>query len=127
MSAVPLSAVPEVSDETSEPAFSRLRVPEPTELSPELRALVEQHHGENWIRALTLNGPTARRFASYFESLEDRYSIDALILSNWPLIEEAERFADLVLPLLNLDYTAPPLARTTAVEPHSVVRALAAE
>lgn len=60
-----------------------------------------------------------QQVAERIHELETDYGIDALILSNWPLIEEAERFADLVLPLLNLDYDAPALSRPTADLPHA--------
>lgn len=65
MSVIPLSvaAVPEPEE------FSRLRVPSERQLDPESRALVERHQGDRWIRALSLNPATARRFATYFENL----------------------------------------------------------
>jgi uncharacterized peroxidase-related enzyme len=50
-------------------AIARLTVPERGTEQPEAQALVERHHGDNWIRALALNLETARRFADYFESL----------------------------------------------------------
>ncbi|WP_338837645.1 LLM class flavin-dependent oxidoreductase [Gordonia polyisoprenivorans] len=55
-----------------------------------------------------------KQVADRIHELEEEYSIDSLILSNWPLAEEAERFADLVLPLLDLDHDAPALSRPTA-------------
>lgn len=61
--------------------------------------------------------------AERIHELETDYDIDALILSSWPLLEEAERFADLVLPLLDLDYDAPPLSGRTGSEPHDVAAA----
>ncbi|MDR5836084.1 peroxidase-related enzyme [Caballeronia sp. LZ034LL] len=51
--------------------LSRLAVPAPDTLDEEIRALVERHGGDNWIRALALNPATARRFAQYFEGLFD--------------------------------------------------------
>jgi uncharacterized peroxidase-related enzyme len=49
--------------------ISRLDVPGPDTLSDDLRQLIEQHGGDNWIRALSLNPDTARRFTQYFEKL----------------------------------------------------------
>src|SRR5262245_46118245 len=64
MSAIPLAAVSAASE-----AFSRLRVPSERQLDPSSRALVDRHHGDRWIRALSLNPATAQRFAGYFEAL----------------------------------------------------------
>ncbi|SAL28487.1 peroxidase-related enzyme [Caballeronia humi] len=50
-------------------ALGRLDVPEHDALSDDIRQLIEQHHGDNWIRALSLNPDTARRFTQYFEKL----------------------------------------------------------
>ena len=49
--------------------IGRLDVPGHETLSDDLRQLVEQHGGDNWIRALSLNPDTARRFTQYFEKL----------------------------------------------------------
>jgi len=49
--------------------IGRLNVPEFDTLSDDLRQLIEQHGGDNWIRALSLNPDTARRFTQYFEKL----------------------------------------------------------
>ncbi|MDR5769758.1 MULTISPECIES: peroxidase-related enzyme [unclassified Caballeronia] len=49
--------------------IGRLDVPTHDALSDDLRQLVEQHGGDNWIRALSLNADTARRFTQYFEKL----------------------------------------------------------
>ncbi|CAH2602686.1 Peroxidase-related enzyme [Rhodovastum atsumiense] len=49
--------------------ISRLPVAERGSEAPAARALVEQHHGENWIRALALNPDFAARFSAYFQSL----------------------------------------------------------
>jgi alkanesulfonate monooxygenase len=62
-----------------------------------------------------------QQVAERIHELEEDYDIDALILSNWPLIEESERFADLVLPLLDLDYDAPPVPGRTGNESHGIV------
>jgi uncharacterized peroxidase-related enzyme len=50
-------------------SFSRLPVPATHEPPGDVRELVDQHHGDHWIRALSLNPDTARRFAGYFGSL----------------------------------------------------------
>ena len=63
-----------------------------------------------------------RQVADRIRELEADHGIDALILSNWPLIEEAERFADLVLPLLDLDYTGPQIDVRTAAQPHAAAQ-----
>lgn len=55
-----------------------------------------------------------QQVADRIHELEEDLGIDSLILSNWPLAEEADRFADLVLPLLDLDHDAPQLSRPTA-------------
>jgi uncharacterized peroxidase-related enzyme len=61
-------------------AIGRLDVPEDDTLSADIRQLIEQHGGDNWIRALSLNPATARRFTQYFEKLfsatEGRLPID---------------------------------------------------
>ena len=49
--------------------ISGLRVPGAGELPEATRQLRARHHDENWIAALSLNGDTAGRFASYFEHL----------------------------------------------------------
>lgn len=49
--------------------ISRLRIPNDSELSPETRKLIAQHHGDNWTRAFSLNPDTARRFVTYYEDL----------------------------------------------------------
>jgi uncharacterized peroxidase-related enzyme len=54
VTAGPLSRLPLVDEETS-PA--------------DIRALLARHLRENWVRALSLNPDTARRFAGYFEHL----------------------------------------------------------
>lgn len=51
------------------PDLSRLDVPAPAGLPDDVRALVDAHGGDNWIRALSLNPETARRFVQYFSSL----------------------------------------------------------
>ncbi len=50
-------------------AISRLHVPALEELPEGTRDLAKAHHHENWIRSLSLNPDTARRFAAYFEHL----------------------------------------------------------
>ncbi len=49
--------------------ISRLDVPAASDLPDAARALVDAHHQENWIQALSLNPDTARRFAAYFGDL----------------------------------------------------------
>ncbi len=61
--------MPDTHTTLSPDAIARLPVPAPGAESAEAQALVERHHGENWIRALALNPDTARRFAAYFEDL----------------------------------------------------------
>lgn len=58
-----------------------------------------------------------QQVAGRIRELKAELDVDAFILSSWPLQSEADRFADLVLPLLDLDYEAPPLSRRTAAEP----------
>lgn len=49
----------------------RLAPPASEALSPEVRSLVDSNHGENWIKSLSVNGATAKRFVDYFASLFD--------------------------------------------------------
>jgi len=49
--------------------IGRLEVPDQKALSDDIRALVAHHDGDNWIRALSINPDTARRFTQYFEKL----------------------------------------------------------
>ncbi|MBF2712802.1 peroxidase-related enzyme (plasmid) [Agrobacterium vitis] len=49
--------------------ISRLRIPDESELPEDIQALVDRHHHENWVRALSLNPDTARRFTGHFEHL----------------------------------------------------------
>ncbi|MDQ0475294.1 peroxidase-related enzyme [Labrys wisconsinensis] len=51
--------------------ISRLRPPAEAALPADVRALAEANHRENWIRALSVNPDTARRFAAYFGGLFD--------------------------------------------------------
>jgi uncharacterized peroxidase-related enzyme len=51
--------------------ISRLKPPVVEHLTAELLALNEANHQENWIRALSVNAETARRFVAYFGSLFD--------------------------------------------------------
>jgi uncharacterized peroxidase-related enzyme len=51
--------------------ISRLRLPAEADLADDLRSLAAANHHENWIRVLSLNGGTARRFSAYFGSLFD--------------------------------------------------------
>ncbi|QRM57797.1 peroxidase-related enzyme [Sinorhizobium sp. BG8] len=60
-----------VATSSQSPARFRLPPPSPTELPEDVRTLVEANHEENWIRSLSVNGPTAKRFVSYFASLFD--------------------------------------------------------
>lgn len=58
--------------DVSEPnEISRLRPPAEACLPEDVRALSEAHHRDNWIRALSVNPDTARRFAAYFGGLFD--------------------------------------------------------
>lgn len=49
----------------------RLPPPPPAELQDDIRALAAENHNENWIRSLSVNGATAKRFVGYFASLFD--------------------------------------------------------
>jgi uncharacterized peroxidase-related enzyme len=58
-----------VLKEASASPLSRLPLVD-EEISPDdIRSLLARHVRENWIRALSLNPDTARRFAGYFEHL----------------------------------------------------------
>lgn len=70
--------------------------------------------GQGWGTFIVGN---PQQVADKIRELEHDLGIDALILSNWPLEEEANRFADRVLPLLESDYEAPELSRPTAASP----------
>ncbi|EUC18544.1 UNVERIFIED_ORG: putative peroxidase-related enzyme [Burkholderia sp. CF145] len=58
-----------VIDHIGAPALSRLAVPAQTALPDDIRKLIDEQGGDNWIRALSLNPETARRFVQYFGSL----------------------------------------------------------
>jgi len=51
-----------------------------------------------------------KQVAARIHELQDTLGIDTFILSGWPLIEEAERTAELLFPHLNLDRSLPILA-----------------
>lgn len=53
----------------NEEKISRLENIYVRDLPSDVVKLNESNHGENWIRALSVNPDTARRFASYFGSL----------------------------------------------------------
>ena len=55
--------------QTFEHPISRLPIPETGDLPENVRKVVDAHHQENWVRALSVNGQTVGRFAGYFESL----------------------------------------------------------
>ena len=55
----------------SEAEISRLRPSPNADLTDDVRSLAAANHHENWIRVLSLNPDTARRFAAYFGSLFD--------------------------------------------------------
>ncbi len=50
-----------------------------------------------------------RQVADRLQELQETLGVDAFILSGWPLIDEAERTAELLFPLLNLDLSTPRL------------------
>ncbi len=52
---------------------------------------------------------TPQQVADRIHELQDRLGLDTFILSAYPLIDEAERTAELLFPLLNLDQSAPAL------------------
>ncbi|WP_144107047.1 peroxidase-related enzyme [Paraburkholderia sp. BCC1886] len=58
-----------VLDSRTEAPISRLGAADPESLPDDISKLVEAHGGDNWIRALSLNPDTARRFVRYFEQL----------------------------------------------------------
>ena len=58
-----------VIDHIGAPALSRLAVPAQATLPDDIRKLIDEQGGDNWIRALSLNPETARRFVQYFGSL----------------------------------------------------------
>ena len=49
--------------------ISRLGPADEASLPEDVRALLADHHHENWIQVLSVNPDTARRFAAYFGSL----------------------------------------------------------
>ena len=49
--------------------ISRLRPPAEATIPDDVRSLAEANHRENWIRALSVNPETARRFTAYFGNL----------------------------------------------------------
>jgi uncharacterized peroxidase-related enzyme len=51
--------------------ISRLRLPADADLADDIRSLNAANHDENWIRVLSVNPETARRFTAYFGSLFD--------------------------------------------------------
>jgi uncharacterized peroxidase-related enzyme len=51
--------------------ISRLRLPADADLADDIRALNAANLDENWIRVLSVNPETARRFTAYFGSLFD--------------------------------------------------------
>jgi uncharacterized peroxidase-related enzyme len=51
--------------------ISRLRLPADADLADDIRSLTATNHDENWIRVLSVNPDTARRFTAYFGSLFD--------------------------------------------------------
>jgi uncharacterized peroxidase-related enzyme len=55
----------------AEAEISRLRLPSDADLADDIRSLTAANHDENWIRVLSVNPETARRFTSYFGSLFD--------------------------------------------------------
>jgi uncharacterized peroxidase-related enzyme len=55
----------------AEGEISRLRLPAEADLADDIRSLAAENHYENWIRVLSVNPDTARRFTAYFGSLFD--------------------------------------------------------
>ncbi len=61
-----------------------------------------------------------KQVAERIRDLQENLGIDTFILSGWPLIDEAERTADLLFPYLDLNHPAPKLAgRTSAFSAQS--------
>lgn len=58
-------------DSGAETEISRLRLPAEADLADDIRSLAAANHHENWIRVLSVNPDTARRFTAYFGSLFD--------------------------------------------------------
>jgi uncharacterized peroxidase-related enzyme len=63
--------MPEGSTTHANTEIARLRPPAETSLPEDVRAISVANHGENWIRALSINPDTARRFTAYFANLFD--------------------------------------------------------
>jgi uncharacterized peroxidase-related enzyme len=55
----------------TEAEISRLRLPLETNQADDIRSLAAANHHENWIRVLSANPDTARRFTAYFADLFD--------------------------------------------------------
>jgi uncharacterized peroxidase-related enzyme len=55
----------------AEAEISRLRLPSEADQTDDIRSLAAANHHENWIRVLSANPETARRFTAYFASLFD--------------------------------------------------------
>jgi len=56
---------------------------------------------------------SAQNVAERMREMQEVYGIDAFILAGWPSLEEVNRVADLLLPLLELDTSPPKLQRST--------------
>jgi uncharacterized peroxidase-related enzyme len=58
-------------DSQADSSLSRLRHGDSNDeaLPDDIRRIVDTHNGDNWIRALSLNPDTTRRFVRYFEQL----------------------------------------------------------
>ncbi|CAN7319748.1 LLM class flavin-dependent oxidoreductase [Caballeronia sp. LjRoot34] len=59
---------------------------------------------------------SAENVAARMKALQRDIGIDVFILAGWPLTEEAERIASLLLPLLELDTSLPDLRPTAPVK-----------
>jgi len=60
--------MPDIHQPSAE-SIARVQVPGLGSEPENVRAIVEQHSGENWVRALAVNPDTARRFGAYFGDL----------------------------------------------------------
>jgi uncharacterized peroxidase-related enzyme len=59
------------ANSSEEADISRLRLPAEADLPEDIRSLSAANHHENWIRVLSVNPDTARRFTGYFGALFD--------------------------------------------------------
>ncbi|KAF4470930.1 peroxidase-related enzyme [Fusarium albosuccineum] len=49
--------------------FSRLSIPDPKSQTEATKKMIQNHHNDNWVRALSLNPNTLRRFVTHYEDV----------------------------------------------------------